>query len=85
MPEEATFFYKLRNIGRFYRQASKQKKMVNRKIQVDILAKLKIAMAKLHENINNFEKQGKLNKLNEIIENIKIRRAKGAVLRSRVK
>jgi len=58
---------------------------VNRKMQVDILAKLEIATAKLHENINNFEKQGKLNRLNEIIENIKIRRVERAVLRSRIK
>jgi hypothetical protein len=32
MPEDATFFYKFRIIGRFYRQASKQKTRVNKKI-----------------------------------------------------
>ena len=67
MPKDATFFYKLRNLTRFYRQASKQKTMLNRKLELDILAKLEIASANLHKDINNFEKQGEVSRLNEIM------------------
>ena len=56
LPEYATFFFKIQNVTRFYRQTSKLKAMENKKIELDILAKLEIATTNLHENINNFEK-----------------------------
>ena len=82
MPEDTIFFHKLRNIGRFYKQA---KIMVNRKIELDTLAKLEVATANLHGYINNFEKQGEVNRLREVMRNIERRKGKGAALRSRAK
>ena len=85
MPEDAIFFYKIRNIRRFYRLASKQKAMVNRRMKLDTLAKLEIATANLHEDINNFEKQGEVNKLREVMRSVETRKINGTALRSRVK
>ena len=85
MPEDATFFYKIRNIGRFYRLVSKQKTMVNRKMELDTLAKLEVATANLHKDINNFEKQGEVNRLREVMGSIETKKANEAALRSRVK
>lgn len=85
MPKDSIFFYKLRNTGRFYMQANKQKTMVNRKMKLDTLAKLKVATANLHGDINNFEKQGRVNRLREVMDNIEARIANGTALRSRVK
>lgn len=50
-----------------------------------ILAKLEIDTASVHEDINNFEKQGEVNRLREVMGNIKTRIAKWIVIRSRVK
>lgn len=85
MPVDAIFFYKLRNMARFYRQASKQETMVNRIMELDTLAKLEIATANIYEDINNFQKQGDVNRLKEVMENIETRKAKRVVLRSRIK
>ena len=59
--------------------------MLNRKLELDILAKLEIASANLHEDINNFEKQGEVSRLEEIMKGIETRKARGAALRSRLK
>ena len=85
LPEDANFFYKLRNISRFYRQVCKQKAKENRRIELDTKAKLEVAMANLHEDVNSFEKQGEVNRLKNTIDNIQTRKAIGAVIRSRIK
>jgi hypothetical protein len=85
MSEDSTFFHKLRNVGRFYRQANKKKTMVNTKLELDTLAKLEVATVQLHGDINNFEKQGEVNRLREVIGKIETRKTKGAALRSRSK
>ena len=54
-------------------------------MELDILAKLEIATASLHEDINNFEKQGEVNRLREVMGTIESRKAKGAAVKSRVK
>ena len=56
------FFHKLRNISIIYKQESKQKVVVNRKMKLDTLAKLEVATANLHGDINNFEKQWEVNR-----------------------
>jgi hypothetical protein len=55
------------------------------KMKLDTLAKLELATAKLDEDINNFEKQGEVNRLKEAIENVETMKTKGTALRSRVK
>jgi hypothetical protein len=85
LPEDISFFYKLRMISRFYMQASKQKARVNKKMKLDTLAKLEVATANLHEDINNFQKQEEVSRLKEVIVNIETRKARGAALRSRVR
>ena len=83
--EGTNFFYKLRNISRFYRQACKQKAKDNRRIELDTKAKLEVAMAKLYEDVNSFEKQCEVNRLKNTIDSIETRKAIGAAIRSRVK
>jgi hypothetical protein len=85
MLKKANFFYKLKNIGRFYRQVNKQKSRINQKTELYILAKLEISTTNFHEDINNFEKQEKIIRLRKIIGNIETMKAKDAALRSRVK
>ena len=85
LPEDANFFHKLRNISRFYRQACKQKTKKNRRLELDTKAKLEVAIANLHEDVNSFEKQGKVNRLKNIIDSIETRKAIGTAIRSRVK
>jgi hypothetical protein len=85
MSEDSTFFHKLRNVGKFYRQTSKEKAMVNKKLELDTLAKLEVATAHLHGDINNFEKQGEVNRLRDVLGKIETRKVKGAALRSRSK
>ena len=63
----------------------RKKTMVSRKLELDTLAKLEVATAHLHGDINNFEKQGEVNRLRELIGKIETRKAKGAALRSRTK
>ena len=77
-----SFFHKLRNIDRFYRQASKKKTMVNKKMKLDTL---EVATANLHGDINNSEKQGEVNRLREVMGNIENRKPKGVAIRSRAK
>ena len=60
---------------RFYRQASKKKKMENKKMELDILTNLEIATASSHGDINNFEKQGEVNRLRELREIVESRKA----------
>lgn len=59
--------------------------MVNKKMKLDILAKLKVVITNLHGDINNFDKQGEVNRLREVLGNIEARKSKEAALRSRVK
>ena len=85
LPEGANFFFKLRNISRFYRQACKQKTKENRRMELDTKAKLEVAMANLHKDVNSFEKQGEVNRLKNTIDSIETRKVIGAAIRSRVK
>ena len=85
LPKEATFFFKLRNIARLYRQLNKIKAKENRKLELDTMAKLEVATAKLHEDIHNVERQGEVHKLKHIMGEIDNRKARGAAIRSRVK
>ena len=85
LSEEGTFFFKLRNVARFYKQASKKKTMKNKKIELDISAKLELATASLHEDINNFEKQGEVNRLRVVMGIVESGKAKCDVVRYRVR
>jgi len=49
------------------------------------MATLELATTILHDDINNFEKQGEVNLLRRIMEDTKVRKAKGATIRSRVR
>ena len=59
--------------------------MVNRRMKLDTLAKLEVATANLHRDINNFQKQWEVNRLREVMKNIETRKTKNTALRSRVK
>ena len=84
LPEGTSFFHKLRNINRFYRYYSKNKTKEFRNGELDIKANLKLATATLLEDIYKIDKQGKINQLKWVMEEIEIRKARGAVIRLRV-
>lgn len=52
---------------------------------MDTLAELELTTVKLHEDINNFERQGEINRLKGVVKNIETRKAIGTALRSRIK
>ena len=45
LPRDAQFFYKMRIISRHYRQMCKQKSKADRKLELDTLVRLEIAIA----------------------------------------
>ena len=55
---------------------------VHKRKEQDARASLETAMARLHEDIYNINKQGKVNKYKSIIEGIETRKAKGATIRA---
>ena len=85
LPKDASFFYKLRNISRFYRQISKLKARENRKVELDTKAKLEVATTALHDDIHNFDKQIEVERLRHIIGEIDNRKTRRAAVRTRVK
>lgn len=85
LPDDASFFFKLKDITRFFRQQSKRHTRENKKEELDIKAKLEIASTKLHEGMYNITLQGEVSKLSKAIEEIKIGKARGATIRSKVK
>ena len=85
LPRDVFFFHKIRIVSRCYRQMYKEKIKVTRKLELDTIARLEIATAILHEDIDNFEKQGEVNKLRHMMEGIETRKAKGASIRTRSK
>lgn len=52
---------------------------------MDLKAKLKVAMATLHEDVYNVTKQGKVWEIKSTLEGVESRKAKGASVRARVK
>ena len=85
LPEGSSFFHKLRSITRLFRQISKQKAKEFRKEELDARAKLEVSIAALHEDVYNVDKQGEVSRLNNILEEIETRKARGATIRARVK
>ena len=63
-------------VGFIGKQTSKKKTMVNKKMKLDSLAKLEVATANLHGDINNFEKQREVNRLREVMNKIETRKTK---------
>ena len=57
LPEDTSFFQKLRNIKRFHRHYSKNKARELRKTELDTKANLELATATLHEDFYNMDKQ----------------------------
>ena len=85
LPKEASYFFKLRNITRYYRQYSKLKAQEFRKIELDARAKLEVATANLHNDIYNVELQGEVSRYKNILDEVDMRKARGIMVRSRVK
>ena len=82
---DASFLFKFRNITRYYRQYSKFKVLESRIIELDAKAKLEVATAQLHNDIYNVELQGEVSHFKRILEKIELRKARGAMVRSRIK
>ena len=82
---ENSFFQKLRNVTRFFRQLSIVKAKEFRKTELDARANLQIAIATLHDDIYNIDKQKEVSRLNNILGEIDDRKARGATIRARVK
>lgn len=76
--DDAFFSVKLRYITRFFRQYSKHWARENKKEELDIKAKLKIASAKLHEDMYNVATQGEVSELSKALENIEIKMRGGS-------
>lgn len=77
MLEEASFFFKLRHISRFYRQFSKKMAREFRQDELDTRANLEVAMTTLHDDVNNFEKQGEVTRLHKTINEVERKRLEG--------
>ena len=84
-PEETFFFQKLRNIARFYRHLSKLKAKEFKRRELDLRAKLEVAIATLHEDVHDPVKQGEVSRLIIALDEIESRKARGATIRARVK
>ena len=82
---ENSFFHKLRNVTRHYRQLSILKAKEFRKVELDARAKLEMTIVSFHEDIYNIDKQGEVSRLNNILEKLETRKARGATIRARVK
>ena len=76
---ENSFFQKLRNVTRFFRQLSIVKAKEFRKTELDARANLQIAIATLHDDIYNIDKQGEVSRLNNILGEIEARKTRGAM------
>ena len=85
LPEVNSFFSKLRHISRVFRQFNKRKVREYKKKELDTRAKLEVAVATLHEDVYNIDKQGVVSQLQQCLEEIEIRKARGATIRARVK
>lgn len=85
LPDDASFFFKLRQITCFFRQHSKQRAKENKKEELDIKAKLEIATTQLHHNMYNTEIQGEVSELSNALEEIEVWKARGAPIRSKLK
>ena len=68
IPGEYSFFYKVKNVTRYYRQLSIRKAKEFRKAELDARAKLETAIATLHKDIYNIDKQGEVSRLNNILD-----------------
>ena len=55
----------------------KQKAKSNRRLELDTMARLENVIAIMHEDIDNFEKQGEVSKLRHIMEVIETKKPKG--------
>lgn len=55
---KAHFFFKLRNVPRFYKQLNKQRAKAHIREELDIGAMLEVATTKLHEDDYNVDKHG---------------------------
>lgn len=85
LPQGMTFFSKLRKVARFYRFLNMQKAKEFRKEELGLRARLECAIASLHEDVHNVGKQGKVMELQNALEEVESRKARGATIRSRVK
>jgi hypothetical protein len=85
LPENTSFFHKLRNIKRYYRHHSKTKTKEYRKVELDTKTNLELATVTLHEDVYDVDKQEEVNRLKKDMEEIETRKARGAAIRSRVK
>lgn len=85
LPFEMSFFAKLRRVSRLFRMMNIQKTKDYRKEDFDLRAKLEIAIACLHEDAYNVDKQGKVWRIKNALEQVENKKAKGATIRSRVK
>ena len=78
LPKNTSFFYKLRDIKRFYRHYSKRNAKEFRKVELDTKVNLKLATVTLHENVYDVDKQGEVNKLKKNMDEIETRQAREA-------
>ena len=85
MPEDASFFSKIRYISRIYRQVSKKIARENKNEELDTRANLEIVVANLHEDIYNTYKQKKINDLRQTLDGTETRKARGTAIRARMK
>ena len=85
LPENTSFFHKLRDIKKFYMQHSKTKAREFRKVELDTKPNLELATATLHEDMYDVDKQGEVNRLKRDLDEIETRKARGAAIQSRVK
>ena len=82
---DTSFFSKIRYISRMYRQESKKIARGNKREELDTRANLEIAVANLHEDIYNADKQREVNVMRQVLDGIETRKTRGAAIKARVK
>ena len=78
---DTSFFSKIRYISRVYRQESKKIARGNKREELDTRANLEIAVANLHEDIYNADKQREVNVLRQVLDGIETRKTRGLQLK----
>ena len=66
-----------------HKKICKQKAKAKKKLDLDIMARFEIATVILHEDIDNFEKQGEVSKLRHIMKGIETMKVKKASISSK--
>lgn len=83
--EKNSLFSKMRYISRINRKISEKQTREHKREELDTRVNLEIAVATLHDDVYNLDKQGEINHLRQILDGIETKKATGAAIQARRK